>query len=224
VDLENKVVFITGSSVGIGRATAYEFAKEGSRLILTYRTSKKEAEEAVQKCRELGSPKVLLLSLDIQENESIENAVVEVKKSFGKIDILINNAGALVWEPFEKNSFEEIEVQTRTNLEGTIKMTRECLSLVQRMIINIASQVGTIPYADAVVYAATKWGIRGFTKSLALANKKLEIYSVNPGATSTQMSGFTGVDPARVGEIIVRLAKGEYNLLSGDDVNVFEMV
>src|SRR3989338_3993382 len=109
MNLKDKVVFITGSSIGIGCATAFEFAKEGSKLIITYRSNKIEAEKVVKKCRELGSPDVLLLRLDVMDNDSIKNSVEDVKKYLGKIDILINNAGYLVWVPLSKQTFEEIE-------------------------------------------------------------------------------------------------------------------
>lgn len=223
MNLKDKAVFITGSSIGIGRAIAFEFAKEGSKLIITYRSSKKEAEKVVKKCRELGSPGVLLLKLDVMDNDSIKNSVREVKKHFGKIDILVNNAGYLVWVPLFRQTFEEIEKCIRTNLEGLIKMTLVCLPLVRSLIINIASKAGTIAEMEATTYGATKWGVRGFTKSLSLELlSKIKTYVINPSGTATQMNDFTGTPPEEVGKIIVNLAKGKYNLPSGSDLNIWE--
>lgn len=223
MNLKNKVIFITGSSIGIGRATAFEFAKEGAKLILTYKSSKKAAEKVVKKCRELGSPDVLLLKLDVMDNDSIKKSVEEVKKHFGKIDILVNNAGYLVWKPLIKQTLEEIETCIRTNLEGLIKMTHICLPLVKSLIINIASQVGIVPERDATTYGATKWGVRGFTKALALElPTEIKTYAINPAGTATQMNDFMGTPPEEVGRIIVNLAKGKYNLPSGSDLNIWE--
>src|SRR3989344_549024 len=221
MSLKDKVVFITGSSIGIGRAIAFEFAKEGSKLIITYRSSKTEVEKVVKKCRELGSPDVLLLKLDVSDNDSIKNSVEEVKKYFGKIDILVNNAGYLVWVPLSKQTFEDIEKCIRTNLEGLIKMTLLCLPLTKSLIINIASKTGTIAEMNATTYGATKWGVRGFTKALALElPSEIKTYAINPAGTATQMNDFTGTPPEEIGKIIVNLAKGKYNLPSGSDVNI----
>lgn len=223
MSLKDEVVFVTGSSIGIGRATAFEFSKEGSRLVVTYRSNKIEAEKVVKKCRELGSPDVLLLKLNVSDNDSIRHSLEEVKKHFGKIDILVNNAGYLVWVPFSRQTFEEIEKCIRTNLEGLIKMTLVCLPLIRSLIINIASKTGTIAEMDATTYGATKWGVRGFTKALALElPEELKTYAVNPSGTATQMNDFMGTPPEEVGKIIVNLAKGKYNLPSGSDVNVWE--
>lgn len=223
MSLKDKIVFVTGSSIGIGRATAFEFAKEGSRLIITYRSNKIEAEKVIKKCRELGSPDVLLLKLDVLDNDSIKSSVEHIKERFGKIDILVNNVGYLVWTPLIKQTFEEIEKCIRTNLEGLIKMTLVCLPLIRSLIINIASKTGTIAEIDATTYGATKWGVRGFTKALALElPSEIKTYVINPAGTATQMNDFTGTPPEDVGKIIVNLAKGKYNLPSGSDVNIWE--
>jgi 3-oxoacyl-[acyl-carrier protein] reductase len=224
VDITGKTVFITGSSIGIGRATAYEFAKIGAKLILTYRTNREEAQDTVEKCRDLGSNDVLLLNLDVRDSESVKKAVEDIRQHFGEIDILINNAGIFFHRSFKDYTLDEIEDISRTDFEGLIKVTSACFPIIKEMIINISSQVGTKAYGEAAVYAAAKWGVRGFTKSLAQDCPHLKVYSVNPGATATQMTDFEGVDPSEVGEIIVKLVKGEYNLPSGSDVNVFEMV
>lgn len=223
MNLKDKVVFVTGSSIGIGRAIAFEFAKEGCKVIITYRSNNIEAEKVVKKCRELGSPDALLLKLDVMDNDSIKDSATEIKKHFGKIDILVNNAGHLVWTPLIKQTFEEIEKCIRTNLEGLIKMTFVCLPLIRNLIINIASKTGTIAEIDATTYGATKWGVRGFTKALALElPSEIKTYAINPPGTATQMNDFAGTPPEEVGKIIVNLAKGKYSLPSGSDVNVWE--
>ena len=140
--MKNKVVLITGSSNGIGRETAFKFASEKAKVIITYCNSRLGGQNTEKRCRELGASETLLIKLDLRENKSITNAVDRVVKTFGNIDILINNAGVAVWKPLQEQNFVDIENQIRTNLEGLIKMTLTCLPHVENMIINIASSAG----------------------------------------------------------------------------------
>lgn len=220
MDLKDKVVLITGSSIGIGRETAYKFASGGARVIVTYYKDKIEAQKVGEKCQELGASEVLVLHLNVMDDQSIKDVVSEVVKKFGGIDILINNAGFLVWKNFIDYDFSDIEAETRTNLEGLIKMTRESLPHIKEMIINISSVLGFSGGVNATVYSATKWGVRGFTKSIALELGDIKVYCVNPDGTATVMNDFLGISPEDVGEIILKLAKGEIKVESGDDVNI----
>ena len=224
VDLKNKVVLITGSSIGIGKATAFEFAKEGSKVVITYNKDKEEAEQTRLKCTTLGASDTLLLHLDLTDNQSIIYTVEKTIQKFGQIDILINNAGVLAWKPLREQSFEEIEAQVRVNLEGLIKITKISLPYLTDCIINISSGAGKSPFPELTTYCATKYGVRGFTQSLALEEESLRIYSVNPGMTATRMTNYIGVPPEKVAKVILNTAKGLYNIPSGGDVDVWELV
>lgn len=224
MDLENKIVLITGSSKGIGEQIAYAFAKEKARVIVTYNSDVQGAEKVRQKCLEEGASDVLVLSLNIKDNASIQNAVSEVEKKFGHIDILVNNAGVISWEKFEGETFKEIENQIRTNLEGLIKITSAALPQIKEGIVNIASRAGHIPFSGRSVYTASKFGVVGFTKALALEYPDLKIFSVSPGAVKTEMWNFEeGADPAVVADLIVKGLKNEVPLKDGD-LNVWELV
>ena len=181
MDLKNKVVLITGSSIGIGRETAFKFAKEGCRVIVTCHKDKKEGQETADKCLKLGASDVLLLHLNVMDNISIRNCVKNVVQKFREIDILINNAGIVVWKNLEEQSFEDIENEVRTNLEGLIKMTRECLPYIKETIINISSGAGKDAFAGLSTYCATKFGIRGFTQAMDNELSGIRVFSVNPG-------------------------------------------
>src|SRR5271157_385560 len=135
-DLEGKVVFITGSSIGIGREDAYKFSEEGCKVVITYYRDRKEAEEVSKECLKLGASETLVIQLDVMDNKSIKEAVKQAAGKFKKIDILVNNAGIVVWKKLKDQSRDEIEEQVRTNLEGMIKMTKECLPYVTDKIIN----------------------------------------------------------------------------------------
>lgn len=222
--LKNKVVFITGASIGIGREDAYEFSKAGCKVIVSYYMDKQEAERTAKKCLELGASDVFLVHLNVTDNQSIKNAVKQIIGRFGEISILINNAGVIFWGKLGEQEYGEIEAQIRTNLEGLIKVTKECLPYVKDAIINIASGAGLQGYSGLTTYCATKWGVRGFTKSLAIELPATKVYAVNPGSTATRMTNFRGVPPEKVAQVIVDLAKGRYNLASGSDVNVWDYI
>ncbi len=222
--LKGKTVMVTGASTGIGREDAYGFAAEGCRLAITYHTHKTEAEEVASKCRELGAPECIAVRLDITDEKSIIRALREVTFAFNEISILVNNAGVIVWKHLGEQSSRDIEVQVRTNLEGMIKLTMLSLPYVKEMVINIASAAGLDGYEYLTTYCATKWGVRGFTKALAQEFPGRKVYAVNPGIIATQMNDFQGMPPERVAEVIVNLAKGMYNVQSGDDINIWDYV
>jgi 3-oxoacyl-[acyl-carrier protein] reductase len=223
VFMKNKIILITGASGGIGSETAYKFAAEKAKVIITYCNNKPAGERVAAKCRELGAAEVLLLRLNLKDNKSIMRAVDRVVEKFGRIDILINNAGVVQWKPLKKQSFADIENQVRTNLEGLIKMTRLCLSHVKGMIINIASGAGQTGFAELVPYCATKFGVRGFTQSLAQELTKIKVCAVNPDMTKTRMTNFQGRPPEQVARVVFNTAKGKYRVQSGGDVDVWEV-
>jgi 3-oxoacyl-[acyl-carrier protein] reductase len=220
--MENKVVLITGSSKGIGRDTAFKFASEKAKVVLTYCNDRPGGQNTENRCKELGAAETLLIKLDLRDDKSIANAVDKVVNTFGKIDVLINNAGVAVWKPLKEQDLADIENQIRTNLEGLIKMTRTCLPHVKDMIINIASGAGQSGFADLAPYCATKFGVRGFTQALAQEISKLKIYAVNPDMTKTRLTGFQGRPAEQVAQIVLNTAKSKYRKSSGSDINVWD--
>jgi len=224
MDLENKIVFITGSSKGIGEQIAYAFAKEKASVIITYHSDENEAREVEKKCLALGSPKTFVTSLDVLNNQNIFNTATKVEEEFGHIDFLINNAGVISWEKFEHETFDEIENQLRTNLEGVIKLTSAFLPQIKEGIINIASRAGHMPFVGRSVYTASKFGVVGFTKSLSIDYPDLKIFTVSPGAVKTQMWNYgNGVEPSAVADYIIKALKGEVKLKNGD-LNLYEIL
>lgn len=222
-NLKNKVVMVTGSSLGIGKEAALKFAKEGCKVIVTYYKDKREGENTAKKCVDLGSD-VLLLQLDVMDNSSIKNCVKKAIEKFGHLDVLVNNAGIVNWKNLNEQAFEEIEDEVRTNLEGLIKMTRECLPYIKESIINISSGAGKSAYAGLSTYCATKFGIRGFTQAIAQELKHLKVCSINPGATATRMNNFHGTSPVKVAEVILKAAKAEIKPDSSKDIDVWRFI
>jgi NAD(P)-dependent dehydrogenase (short-subunit alcohol dehydrogenase family) len=222
-DLVGKSVLVTGGSRGIGRAAALAFAREGCRLAITFRVGRREAESVVRECMMAGSPEAFSLRMDVTKDRDIKSAVRKVVSKFGRIDVLDNNAGVIEWERLDKQNFRKIELQVRTNLEGLIKVTRECLPHVRGVIVNVSSAAGKYPFRGLSTYCATKFGVRGFTQVLAKENPNLRVVCINPGLISTRMTGFKGASPELVGNAIVGAVKGRY-CKSGGDVDVWKVL
>lgn len=215
MELKNKVILITGSSMGIGAEAAKLFSKEGAKVIITYNKSKGEAE---QLSKELDAKS---FHLDVTDIDSIKKLVKDVVSEFGQIDILVNNAGVLGWKYLNLQSDEEIINQINTNLTGLILMTKYALPHIKGMIINVASGAGKTGFKEIAPYCATKFGVRGFTQSLA-KELSIPVYCVNPGMTATRMTDYKGIKPEKVGQVILNTAKENLNKQSGDDVDVWK--
>jgi adenine phosphoribosyltransferase len=218
--LTGKIALITGGSVGIGEATALALASQGCNLILTYRTHPNEADLVAEECRKLGGAKVMTIKLDVASDDSIRQVVDEVVKEFGQIDILINNAGIVLWKHFADLTWQEIEDQLRINLEGLIKMTKAALPHIRDSIINLSSVGGLEGFKTVTVYCGTKFGIRGFSQALAKELPNIRVFSVNPNGMATQMNDFKGLPPSVTADAIVDTLLGRNNVKSGGDVNV----
>ncbi len=222
--LEGKVVFISGASNGIGAEAAVKFAAEGTHLVLAYYKDEAESRKVKQRCVDAGAKSVEFLKLNLMEDESIRKAVKQTLAKHKKIDVLVNNAGTIVWKPVEKQTFEEIDRQVSTNLTGLMKITREFMPHVREAVVNVASKAGKVGFAELAPYCATKFGIRGFTQALAEEYPALRVYAVNPGYTAKKMTHYFGLPAEKVGEIIVNAVKGKYPVANGGDIDVSEVL
>ena len=222
IDLAGSTVLITGASIGIGRAVALRFAAAGCRLALTYFEHRSEIEEAAELCRGLGSPDVIVASLQLADEDSIRSLLETVIDHFGVVDILVNNAGVIVWRPFLEQDFGELENQIAVNLTGVMKLTWAFLPLVNDAVICIGSTATLHQSRTPPTYCATKWGLRGFVKALALERPGKRIVSVHPTVTATRMNDMQGMPPDRVAEVVLRVARGDIEVEPGGDVDVRE--
>ncbi len=221
---EDKTALITGASGGIGREIARELAKRGYRLALAYRSNKRAAERLAGACARLGAPEAFTVRCDIRNERSVRGAARKTVRRFGRVSVLVNNAGVNVMKPLRKQSFREIDAQLDINLGGLIKLTKMLLPHIDGTIINIASRAGKIAKPSMTVYCATKFGVRGFTQSLALEHPALRVLSVNPDRVATRMVGFQGRPPRDVARVVADLLDGKRRAASGSDVDLWKVL
>ncbi len=219
-----RVVLVTGASIGIGREIALRFAAAGCRLALTYFEHRAEAEEVAERCRGLGSPDVVLCSLQLADEDSIRTVVECVVDRFDTVDVLVNNAGVVSWRPFLEQGFGEIDDQVNVNLLGVMKLTWCFLPLVTDAVITVGSTATLHQSRTPPTYCATKWGLRGFVKALALEHPGRRIVSVHPTVTATRMNDMHGMSPERVADVVFRVASGDIEMEPGGDVDLRDFV
>lgn len=190
--LEGKVAIVTGASRGIGAEIAKVLARNGATVVGTYNNSPKHIQD-VAKVIEEEDGKFRVIQADVAKFDDTERLASEVVENFGKIDILINNAGITKDRTFRKISKEEWDAVINVNLNGVFNATKAVIKhmLDQNYgrIVSISSIVGQAGAFGQTNYAATKAGILGFTKSLALetASKGITVNAVCPGYIATEM-------------------------------------
>ena len=168
MNLENKVVVITGASSGIGEAAAEQFAKKGANLVLVAR--RKEKLDQVEKNLSKYSVKILICVCDVSDKDQVKQMAEKTIETFSKIDILVNNAGFVIYGNVKELSIEDIESQMKTNYFGTIYCTKSFLPhfLKQNFghIVNVASVGASFGVPGIASYCATKYAMLGFSEGL----------------------------------------------------------
>lgn len=189
--VENKVCIVTGAGRGIGKEIAQLFAREGATVIVNERIVG-SADEWVAASPE--KEKFDVRYFDITDEVASKQEILDIKKKYGHIDVLINNAGVEYNELIGMISHENMEKMFNVNVFGTINMIQIVSRIMSRnpnggSIINISSMVGLRGNAGQLVYSATKGAVIALTKSAAkeLALKKIRVNSIAPGITQTAM-------------------------------------
>ena len=204
--LENQVVLVTGGSRGIGKSVALACAREGARVIINYAGNVNAAEETVKEITDLGQ-KCLAVQADISKLADVERLIEEATAEFGKIDVLVNNAGITRDGLLMRMKEEDWDAVIETNLKGVFLCTKAVIRGMMKQrsgrIINMTSVVGVMGNAGQANYAAAKAGVIGFTKSTAkeLASRGITVNAIAPGFIHSDM---TAILPESVKEEMVK--------------------
>lgn len=183
-----KTIFITGASSGIGKATVKYFAKKGWNVIASMRSPEKETE-----LNYLGN--VMVLRMDVENKDTMQDAVIQGIQRFGEIDVLLNNAGYGTIGIFESAMDEQIKRQFDVNVFGLMNMTKVILPHFRAnkagIVINISSMGGKVAFPASSLYSATKFAVEGFSESLAyeLATQNIQVKLIEPGSIITNFDG-----------------------------------
>ena len=220
--LTGKVALITGASRGIGKAIALAYAKEGAKLVICAR-KRAELARAAREIRAAGG-EVSWLAANIAKTTEVKRIVREARRRYGTIHILVNNASMLgPREPVASYPLAAWEEVLKTNLTALFLLTREALRLMipqrEGSIINLSSGVGRVGKARWGAYAASKFGVEGFTQLLAdeMKDSNIRVNAVNPGGTRTEMRAQAYPDedpltlptPAEITGVFVYLASSD---------------
>ena len=194
MSLKGKIVFVTGASSGIGRATALAFAAEGSRLLLAARRAGKLAEVA-SAALERGAAAVHSIDLDVRDHRAVQNAIDTLPDAWAAIDILVNNAGlSRGLEKLYVGRIEDWEEMIDTNVKGLLYVTRAVVpGMVVRgrgHVINLGSTAGELSYPGGAVYCGSKAAERAINDGLRqdLLGTAVRVTSVDPGMVETDFS------------------------------------
>lgn len=204
--LSDKVAVVTGSSRGIGRAIALEFARQGAALVITYNREVAEAEEVVRQILSRGG-EAFALQLDVRDRQNVRGVFAEAYKRLGHIDVLVNNAAINKRGFFDEVSDEDWDMIMDVNLKGPFICCQEVFSYMTRQkggrIINIASVAGQYHGPKTVHYAVSKAGLISLTKVVARygAPYNILVNAVAPGIILTDQTRAELDSPA--GEVIV---------------------
>ena len=202
-DLEGKVALISGSARGMGEAEARLFASQGAKVVLADVLD----EEGEKAAAAIGGA-AIFQHLDVTDEAQWQAAVARAESSFGKLDVLVNNAGILRYGPIETTSLEEYELVLRVNQIGPFLGMKAAIPALRRAgggsIVNISSMAGMRGIAGLVAYASSKFAVRGMTKvaALELGRDGIRVNSVHPGGVETPMTRPFGAqtDPSTVRE------------------------
>jgi 3-oxoacyl-[acyl-carrier protein] reductase len=197
--LKNRIAVVTGASKGIGAGIAKGFAAEGATVVVNYASSKEDAERVISEITEQGG-KAIAVQADLSKAADVRRLFAETRKAFGKLDVLVNNAGVYEFSTLAEITEEQFHRLFNTNVLGLILATQEAAKLfgpAGGSIINIGSTASQVTPPATAVYTATKGAVDAITHVLAkeLGPKNIRVNSINPGMVETEglhTGGFIG--------------------------------
>jgi 3-oxoacyl-[acyl-carrier protein] reductase len=191
--LKDQVAIITGASRGIGKATALALASEGAKVVVNYASSSTAADEVVKTIVDAGG-EAIALQADVSQSDQVDNLIKQTLDQFGRIDVLVNNAGITKDTLLMRMKLEDWQAVINLNLTGVFLCTKAVTKTMVKQrsgrIINITSVAGQMGNPGQANYSAAKAGVIGFTKTVAkeLASRGITVNAVAPGFIATDMT------------------------------------
>ena len=235
---KGKVVLVTGSSKGMGKATALLFAKEGAKVVINSR-SEKEANEVVNEIKKISD--AIAIKCDVSNEEQVKEMMKKIIQKFGKLDILVNNAGTYI-DGDEWNGSSDIWEKTiKQNLISAMNTSKYAAEIFQKqksgIIVNIASRYSISGQFDSLAYAASKAGIVSITQAYAkLLSPFGRANAISPGATKSgywlrapkeevdvaisKMPEKRLIEPEEIANVVLFLASSESAMINGQNIFV----
>lgn len=213
-DLEGKVVVITGASKGLGKAMALRFGEEKAKVVINYRSTKKDLDEIVRIIKASGGD-AITVQADISKEEDVKRLINEAVETFGTLDVMVNNAGVENKVPSHELSLEDWNKVISTNLTGCFLGSREAIKYmvehkIKGSVINMSSVHEQIPWPHFVHYAASKGGVKLMSETLALeyAPKGIRVNNICPGAINTPINEEKFNDPEAKKQVLDLIPMG----------------
>jgi 3-oxoacyl-[acyl-carrier protein] reductase len=242
--LSGKVAIVTGASKGIGTSLATHLAAEGAAVVVNYASSREGADRVVSEIT-AGGGRAVAVQANLARKADVERLFAETKKAFGRLDVLVNNAGVYEFAPLSETSEEQYRRIFDVNVLGVILASKEALKYFDAAsggsIINISSVVTTVNPPGSSVYTATKGAVDSITRVLAneLGPRKVRVNAINPGMIETEgfhAAGIAGSDfqkqveakaplgrigqPRDIGPAAVFLASDDAAYITGETLRV----
>lgn len=198
---DGKVTLITGASSGMGEAAAVRLARDGARVVLAARR-RDRLDTVAAKVRDAGG-EALICPTDVARLSEIQALVARTLDTFGRIDVVFNNAGLMRVGPIEELSHDDIEQQVNVNVLAAIRLIKEVVPVLKRqddgLILNVSSVLGRKTRATAWVYAATKWAITAINEGLReeLVGTRIRVCALQPGVIDTELFATWPEHPTR---------------------------
>lgn len=201
-EIQNKVVIITGASSGLGEATAHRLAASGARLMLAARREDR-LQELVEKIAQAGGTASYQVT-DVADRKQVQALADATLKTYGRIDVLVNNAGLMPLSPLDQLKVDEWDQMVDVNIKGVLYGIAAVLPTMRQQssghIINISSVAGHKVFAAGTVYCATKYAVRAISEGVRLeSNGEIRSTNISPGAVATELPNTISHDDTAAG-------------------------
>ena len=238
--LTDKVILVTGASRGIGAAIARKLSSEGAKIIVNYAGGKNAADQVVAELKEKGGD-AIAIQADVSKSADVKNLFDTAIAHYGKIDVLVNNAGIMILKPIKDTTDEDFERQFDINVKGTFNTLREAATKLadKGTVINFSTTVNRVMIPTYATYVATKSAVEQFTRvfSKEMGPRGINVNSVSPGPTSTDlfmngkpqevidrlasMAAFNRLGkPEEIAEVVAFLASDAAKWITGQNIGV----